>query len=385
MKVLIHALAALETGGSERHLRGMLSSLVAADPGVEYQLYVSTAFPIHSVPKNVTVRSVPIRGLAHRLWWDQVVFPRVTAQARADAVWATLSFGMLRPPAPQIVFQRNAMYYCDTYLKTLRPTESLMTRFRRALLYGAMRSSCRIIAPTAAMRQMIRHFHPDLPADRFEVMPHPFDPLTARGSLTTEVSRVMGEGPAGTVRCLYVGHILSYKALPFLLEAFRLAVDRSPRPLRLYLTIAQEDWPQGYDAFLRRVAELKLGGCVVVLGKVPGEMVDALYRASDILVFPSLCESFGFPLVEAQAYGVPIVAADTPVNREMAGTAAVYYAPDQVEGAALALLSLAEDERLRHLLVQAGRGQFAERRTTWIEYSRRCLALSREGMGCAKR
>ena len=172
MKILVHALAALETGGSDRHLRGMLASLETAEPSAEYILYVSTAFPIQQTPKTVSVRSVLLRGQFHRLWWDQVVLPKVATSERVGAVWATLSFGMLRPPVPQIVFQRNAMYYCPAHLDTLSGRELLVTRIRRALLHRAMRASRWVITPTLAMRDMIRGVHPELPSHRFEVMPH---------------------------------------------------------------------------------------------------------------------------------------------------------------------------------------------------------------------
>ena len=375
MKILVHALAALETGGSDRHLRGMLASLETAEPSAEYILYVSTAFPIQQTPKTVSVRSVLLRGQFHRLWWDQVVLPKVATSERVGAVWATLSFGMLRPPVPQIVFQRNAMYYCPAHLDTLSGRELLVTRIRRALLHGAMRASRWIITPTTAMRDMIRGVHPQLPSHRFQVMPHPYDAETARGPLSSHLARLIADAPAQTVRFLYVGHILSFKALPFLLEAFRRAVDRSVRPLRLYLTIAREDWARGFDEFVRRVEVLRLTREVVVLGKVPGSMVERLYRACDVLVFPSLCESFGFPLLEAQTYGLPIVAADTEVNREMAGDAAVYYRPGHVDEAARLLQATAADEGLRRAL--ADRGMQRAPRPTWVEYSKRCLELSR--------
>jgi glycosyltransferase involved in cell wall biosynthesis len=47
----------------------------------------------------------------------------------------------------------------------------------------------------------------------------------------------------------------------------------------------------------------------------------------DILVSPSLAETFGFPLVEAMGLGMPIVVADTPIHREICGDAALYFAP----------------------------------------------------------
>ncbi|MBI4634960.1 MAG: glycosyltransferase [Candidatus Rokubacteria bacterium] len=375
MRVLIHALAALETGGSDRHLRGMLSSLEAADPSAQYVVYVSTAFPIRQAPGRVSVRSVPLHGQFHRLWWDQVVFPMITVSERADVVWATLSFGMLRPPVRQIAFQRNAMYYCPAYLETLGRRDLLVTRIRRALLYRAMRASRWIITPTLAMRDMIRGVHPELPSDRFEIMPHPYDPAVAREPLSGAVASALADAPPGTVRFLYVGHILSFKALPFVLDAFRRAVDRTARPLRLYLTIAPEDWPQGFDRFVRRVEALDLGQQVVILGKVRGETIERLYRACDVLVFPSLCESFGFPLLEARIYGLPIVAADTAVNREMAGEGALYYAPGDVEGAAKLFELTAADRELRRSL--AARRPSGPPGPTWVEYSQRCLELSR--------
>ena len=375
MRVVIHALAALEIGGSDRHLRGMLSSLELADRSADYVVYVSTAFPIRRAPGRVTVRSVPLRGQLHRLWWDQVIFPRVAIRECADVVWATLSFGMIRPPVPQIVFQRNAVYYCPAYLDTLGRRELLVTRIRRALLYRTMRASRWVITPTRAMRDMILGVHPQLSPRRFEVMAHPYDPTAAREPLTPALASALAEGPPGAVRFLYVGHILSFKALPFVLEALRRAVDRSARPLRLYLTIAREDWAEGFDQFVRRVQELHLGEHVVVLGKVPGETIEWLYRACDVLLFPSLCESFGFPLLEARTYGVPIIAADTAVNREMAGEGALYYAPGDIDGAAKLFTVMAADEELRRSLVR--RGPSGPPGLSWVEYSQRCLELSR--------
>ncbi|MDC0033962.1 glycosyltransferase, partial [Alphaproteobacteria bacterium] len=51
------------------------------------------------------------------------------------------------------------------------------------------------------------------------------------------------------------------------------------------------------------------------------------YGSNDIFVFPSVSETFGFPLVEAMACGLPIIAADTLTNREICGQAALYFPP----------------------------------------------------------
>ena len=64
---------------------------------------------------------------------------------------------------------------------------------------------------------------------------------------------------------------------------------------------------------------------LMVAENVPQDHMPDLYRAATIFVFPSFCESFGFPLVEAMASGLPAVAADTALNREICGNAAVFF------------------------------------------------------------
>ena len=63
-------------------------------------------------------------------------------------------------------------------------------------------------------------------------------------------------------------------------------------------------------------------------GELKASEIDALYRSLHLFVFPSLCESFGFPLVEAMAHGLPLLVAATDSNREVAGSAGLSFPPD---------------------------------------------------------
>jgi glycosyltransferase involved in cell wall biosynthesis len=81
--------------------------------------------------------------------------------------------------------------------------------------------------------------------------------------------------------------------------------------------------------------------------------ISTLYDSLDVFAFPSLVESFGFPLVEAMAKGLPVVAADTASNREVAGNAGSYFSPFDSEALATMLGRIIDDPSLRQHMTAA--------------------------------
>jgi glycosyltransferase involved in cell wall biosynthesis len=73
---------------------------------------------------------------------------------------------------------------------------------------------------------------------------------------------------------------------------------------------------------------------VDVLGRVPTEQLVHLYRTASALVFPSLYEGFGIPILEAFATGCPVAAANTSSIPEVAGDAAVLFEPTSAQAIA---------------------------------------------------
>jgi Glycosyl transferases group 1 len=73
------------------------------------------------------------------------------------------------------------------------------------------------------------------------------------------------------------------------------------------------------------------------LGGVSDEMLDLLYRKSTALIAASECEGFGLPIIEAAQYGLPIIARDIPIFREVAGEHAFYFDGSSAEPLANAL------------------------------------------------
>lgn len=109
-----------------------------------------------------------------------------------------------------------------------------------------------------------------------------------------------------------------------------------------------------FRAIKRRVRELELEGQVRFLGYVAAEDLTTLYRRATALVFPSLFEGWGLPVVEAFAFGLPVAASNATVLPEVAGDAALLFDPLDARAMADAIARIWTDEPLRRSLRDGG-------------------------------
>lgn len=380
MKVLIHAVSAKRHGGAESHLIGFVPALEAQDRENEYLLCVNDAMGVPPHGPRIQVLSVPMQSPAQRLAWDLITLPRLARRHRADLLIALLSFGSPRPPCPQIVLARNPLF-CSHYGDGLGAADRLGIALRRRAMRWTMRASRLVVCPTRAMRDMILNHCPELPEDRIRVLPHALEPIDRQGprDLPPAVESVLPERRADdTLRLLYVGHLLPYKGLDTVVRALERVAQGGVR-FHLYLTIGKEDWPAGFERWMAGVERAGLRDRVTVLGKVSPTVARRLYPRCDVLLFPSLCESFGFPLVEAMGWGLPIVAAATPLNREMAGDAGLYYSPLSAAGCAEAIREVAASRETRERLGRNGLQRSAAH-PDWFQYAGGLLTLYKDAL-----
>jgi glycosyltransferase involved in cell wall biosynthesis len=111
------------------------------------------------------------------------------------------------------------------------------------------------------------------------------------------------------------------------------------------------------------------------LGHIDFALIPALYRRATALVFPSLFEGFGMPLVEAMASGCPVAASDRGAIAEVCGDAALAFDPTSEEAIAAAVSRIVSDEALRARLRAAGLERAA--RFRWDDVADRHVAVYR--------
>lgn len=136
-----------------------------------------------------------------------------------------------------------------------------------------------------------------------------------------------------------------------LLEAMALLKNRHGLVVRLVCTGSKNFfWPTIKTA----IGSLGLSDQVSFLGFVSSDDLQALYKLARFVIFPSLFEGGGFPVLEAFRAGAPLACSDIPPLREYAGQAAFYLEPRSVDSIADAVMSLTADDRLRAGLREKG-------------------------------
>lgn len=123
------------------------------------------------------------------------------------------------------------------------------------------------------------------------------------------------------------------KNMPRLVEAFARIAPQRP-DLRLAL-VGGKGWKEG--PIFEAIERTGLSDRVVLPGYVADEAIPAWYACSEAFVMPSLQEGFGAPLLEAMAYGAPVVSSNAGSLPELGGDLAIYFDPEDVAGMADAI------------------------------------------------
>ncbi len=167
---------------------------------------------------------------------------------------------------------------------------------------------------------------------------------------------VLGEfSLTGKKYCIYPANLWPHKNHKILFTAFNMFTKQYLNyDLHLVLTGAKIENNKIIDD---AVKQMGLGEKVHFMGYLAEEELSAIWHGSHFLIFPSLFEGFGIPLVEAMMYGKPILASNVTSIPEVAGNAAIYFDPRKPDEIVDALKRLMESEELYNNLVHEGQKQ----------------------------
>jgi len=326
--VLIDATGA-SIGGGYTYLVNVIPRLCAMAPQADFRLMLrnprlcDVLTPIAREQPNLELVVLPEVGVAWRLLHTFFAMPRLAARWPADVFFSVGEVAPLRMPCGSIASFRNA----NVFTRDVPPPD-LRDRLRfwllNALARLAARSCDRIMFVSHDSARWIGDSLA-LPEARRAVIHHGID---AEQWAAAEPYR-------GHPRpyILSVSSIYHYKNYVRLIEAWTQLARRSGPQAFPDLVIIGDDCDLPYRRAMERAREAAGPHAerIHILGSVPYEQVKTWCRGAALFVFPSYLESFGHPLLEAMAAGVPLVASGIDSFREIAGEAALFAAYDDVD------------------------------------------------------
>lgn len=214
-------------------------------------------------------------------------------------------------------------------------------------ILSGLRRADRVVCVTGETRRDLLDLVPGLEARSLVVemcLNHPYAPMPveeAVGKLSGLDERL---SPAADRFLLHVGGNQWYKNREGIIHIFARLHAAHPEwmerhPLKLVMAGKP---PTG--KLNQLVTRYRLDGKVLFITDVSTQELCALYTLAEALVYPSFKEGFGWPILEAQACGCPVVTSDrAPMNR-LAGPSALIADPENISGFAEALFRILTDE-----------------------------------------
>lgn len=367
---LLTAQAGYRSAGINGYILNLLRALPEADPTLRYTVFAGPQAPLLPADRMAVRRSAwrTERPLA-RIAWEQLVQPLALAQTAPDLVHqlAFVAPVLSRRPFVVTVYDLSFVHAPERLPAARRLYLRLLTRWS----CGRARRVIAISRSTAS--DVVRTL--GVPADRVDVaVPGVGGAFVPLPRAEVEAFRARAGLPERFI--LFLGTLEPRKNLPMLLRAYAAlpAADRSA----VHLVLAGgRGWM--VNDILRAVEQHDLAATVHLPGYVPADELPLWYNAAEALVYPSVFEGFGLPVIEAMACGTPVLVADTSSLPEAAGDTGYCLPPDDQAAWTEALARVIRDADWRRAAGERGRER--ARQFTWARTAAQTVASYRRALG----
>jgi glycosyltransferase involved in cell wall biosynthesis len=364
-----------QIGGMETYASNLLTQLTAIDRHHSYYLFVTrynrNLFdPLLQRPNVFRVRTLSLQGLRYAKQGPARLAGSVGQRLPRLSRWlvnALASADMLH----NIRKHKIDLWFCPLIYLTPRfldlpsvisipdlQSEFYPDFFKKDLLEWHRRrhpQSCRDATKVITFSEFSR----DTIIERYDIPPEKVHAIPV--AVGDEFLSLQDESALEAVKAKYTlppeyafypANTWPHKNHTMLLKALHLLRMKYSKRLPCIFTGAERT---GQEAFLRAAEEYDLTGEVRFLGYVERRDMPLLYRGARFLVFPSLFEGFGLPLLEAMASDCPVLCSSAASIPEVVADAALLFDPHDPEEIADAMHRILTDEELRRTLVHAGR------------------------------
>jgi len=358
-------------GGGFSFLANVVPQLASLAPENHFLLLARNPRLADTMPEtdNLEVRVLPAVGAAGRLRFSYLEAPRIAKRWNADLYYSAGETVPLRTSCPSIATFQNPNVFST---QPLQWPWKQRARFRLLRVLAELSARCaeRVVFVSDDSAGWMGDAL-GLPEARRVPVQHGIDGAAWSEPLDAPIH------PNPYI--LSVSSIYRYKNYVRLIEAYAQAADRQSKMPDLVIIGDDRDPEYSQQMYRARDATGRLAESIHILGEVPYAKIQSYYAGASSFVFPSFLETFGIPLLEAMASGLPTVAADIPVFREVGGDAVLYADPQSVPALAKTMEQVIFEPDLAESLSKRGRDRVLN--FTWEHTATRLLSLFTEVHG----
>jgi glycosyltransferase involved in cell wall biosynthesis len=325
-------------GGIPRYALELTRALLKIDQDNEYVLFFRGEPRPELAEYRVETYVSPVR---HQVVSEQTWLCWAARRARLDLLHLTGFAGPLAYFKPAVITVHDMTQFL--YPETMKWVQWVYWRW---LFPITVRRSSAIITISENSRKNISRVL-NLPQAKIIAIPEACSPIFFEARSPHKLEEVARRHNLPPKFFLVVGTLEPRKNHSRLLEAYaqlRESVDALP-----HLVFAgRPGWL--YDQTLQRIKQLGLSDYVKFIGAVSDHDLCCTYRLTEALLFPSIYEGFGLPILEAMASGCPVMTSNTSAMPEVAADAAEYVDPLNIPSIAKGILAILDPHRKKELL-----------------------------------
>lgn len=288
-------------------------------------------FTCYPIPQNLTAEQ-GTKGHLSRLLWTQFQLPKIYQKLKSNLLFSPL------PEAPLYSGCRYVVTVHDLIPLRFPKQFSPLTSYNRYFLPLVLSQAQHIICDSESTAKDLTNFF-DIPSEKVTAV------LLAHDANNFRFLDLPSRN-----YFLYIGRHDPYKNLPRVIAAF----SALPNCCDCELWIAGSFDKRFTPLLKASVEQLNISNQVNFLEYVPYAELPTIINQAIALVFPSLWEGFGLPVLEAMACGTPVITSNISSLPEAAGDAAILVNPYNVGEITEAMQAVANDAGLRSHLRQAG-------------------------------
>lgn len=340
-----------EETGVGIYFKNLLLSLSQIDQDNTYFLFSASLkdrFPSSKVPpfSERRFKDFPLPVKLMNFLWNKLTWPPL------DYFFGQ-SLDLTHSPSPLILPTRGKKVVTvhDLFFMDFPYLVNWETRrhFRKKIAASLLRADGIITVSQFTRNHLLEKVALD--ERKVRVIYHGLNPLFRSEILPEEINDARVKFSLPSIFILFVGGLEPRKNLLNLIQAIRIIHTKHEK---VPLVIAG---PKGFHQkkLERKIRENGLDSWVKMIGYVPVEELRIVYRLATVFAFPSFCEGFGLPLLEAMASDLPIAASRASAIPEIAQDAALYFNPEEPEDMADKLILILKDKGLRQSLKAKGK------------------------------